>query len=247
MKISSEQARKQIWEQLKIVGKPDSRFHWDFAEFIADYEDSDQNAELIREMDEYKNANILFITPDNNMRKLREFALLDQKVILMTTYGINRGFQVIRPGAVPEGKEEFASTLDGIELYMTPITLQEIKEEFNHVELLFTGASAMTPSGIRFGKGHGYFDLEWAMMWSMGLVDLSSVVIGMGHDCQVVDADVQPAPYDTIVDYIVTTTKVIKTEKTQEKPTLGILWDKLEKGMFENIPPLQEVYQATKA
>ena len=105
----------------------------------------------------------------------------------------------------------------------------------------------MTPSGIRFGKGHGYFDLEWAMMWSMGLVDLSSVVIGMGHDCQVVDADVQPAPYDTIVDYIVTTTKVIKTEKTQEKPTLGILWDKLEKGMFENIPPLQEVYQATKA
>lgn len=241
--MNPEQARIKIWEELRKVGKPDSRFHWDFAEFIADYQGSDQGAELIRGMELYQNASVIFITPDNNMRKLREYAFMDKKVILMTTYGINRGFHVIRPGAVPEGKEEVASTLDGIEEYMTPMTLQEIKEEFNHVELLFTGASAMTPSGIRFGKGHGYFDLEWAMMWEMSLVDLSSVCFGLGHDCQVVDADVEPAPYDTVVDYIVTPSKIVKTEKVQEKPTLGILWDKLEEGMFDNIPPLQEVYK----
>ena len=37
--------------------------------------------------------------------------------------------------------------------------------------MMVTGASAITPSGIRFGKGHGYFDLEWAMLSSKGSCD----------------------------------------------------------------------------
>ncbi|MCJ8009564.1 5-formyltetrahydrofolate cyclo-ligase [Lederbergia wuyishanensis] len=243
MRMNSEEARKQVWEGLRKYGKPDSRFHWDFAEFIADYEGSDKGAEIIRQQPEYQNATVLFITPDNNMRKLREYAFQDNKVVIMTTYGIRRGFQVIRPGIVPEGKEEVASTLDGIEDYLSPITLQEIKDEFDYIELLFTGGSAMTPEGLRFGKGHGYFDLEWAMLWEMKIVNSDSIVYGLGHDCQIVDADIEPSVFDTLVDYIVTPTSITKTERVLEKPTCGIIWDMLEYGMFDNIPPLQELYK----
>lgn len=245
-KMNSDEAREQVWECLREVGKPDSKFHWDFAEFIADYQGSEKGSKIIREQEDYKNSPVVFVTPDNNMKKLREYIIKDKKALLMTTYGINRGFQVVRPGDVPEGKEEVASTLDGLEDFMTPITLKEIKAEFGQVNLLITGASAMTPSGIRFGKGHGYFDLEWAMMWESDIVDLDSVVYGVGHDCQVVDADIEPADYDTVVDYIVTPTQIIKTVIERAKPTLGIIWDSLEDGMYENIPPLQEVYAQKK-
>ena len=69
--MNRNEARKKIWEELKKVAKPDSRFHWDFAEFIADYEGSDKGAQLIRDLEVYKKAQVIFITPDNNMEKLR--------------------------------------------------------------------------------------------------------------------------------------------------------------------------------
>lgn len=240
--MDRNEARKKIWEELRKVAKPDSRFHWNFAEFIADYEGSDKGAELIRDLEVYKKAQVIFITPDNNMEKLREFTYKDKKTLLTTTYGINRGFQVIYPGDVPEGKEELATTLDGMEKFMKPISLQEIKEKLGKVDLLVTGASAITPSGIRFGKGHGYFDLEWAMLWEIQVVDLKTPVIAVGHDCQVVDVDIEVTPHDTIVDYIVTPTKVINVNTNIPKPSQGVIWDKLEDGMIENIPPLRELY-----
>ncbi|NLZ52762.1 MAG: methenyltetrahydrofolate synthetase [Thermoanaerobacteraceae bacterium] len=240
--MDRNEARRKIWEELRKVAKPDSRFHWNFAEFIADYEGSDQGAELIRNLDVYKKSQVIFITPDNNMEKLREFALKDKKTLLTTTYGINRGFQVIYPGDVPEGREELATTLDGMEKFMKAISLKEIKEKLVKVDMLVTGASAITPSGIRFGKGHGYFDLEWAMLWEIQVVDPKTPVIAVGHDCQVVDIDIETTPYDTIVDYIVTPTRVINVNSSIPKPSQGIIWDKLEQGMIENIPPLQELY-----
>lgn len=240
--MDRNEARRKVWEELRKVAKPDSRFHWNFAEFIADYEGSDKGAKLICDLDVYKKAQVIFITPDNNMEKLREFALKDKKTLLTTTYGINRGFQVIYPGDVPEGKEELATTLDGMEKFMKPISLKEIKENIGKVDMLVTGASAITPSGIRFGKGHGYFDLEWAMLWEIQAVNPDTPVIAVGHDCQVVDVGIETTPYDTIVDYIVTPTRVINVKANITKPSQGIIWDKLENSMLENIPPLKELY-----
>ena len=137
--MDRNEARRKIWEELRKIAKPDSRFHWDFAEFIADYEGSDQGAELIRNLDVYKKVQVIFITPDNNMEKLREFALKDKKTLLTTTYGINRGFQVIYPGDVPEGREELATTLDGMEKFMKAISLKEIKEKLGKVDMLRQG------------------------------------------------------------------------------------------------------------
>ena len=46
-KLTADEARVQIWEKLRKVARPDSRFAWNFAEFITDYEGSDQCAYLL--------------------------------------------------------------------------------------------------------------------------------------------------------------------------------------------------------
>ncbi len=241
-KMDAKTARIMIWEDLRKVAKPDSRFSWNFAEFITDYEGSEKCTELLCQQEFYKKAKVIFITPDNNLVTFRERAIRDGKTILMTNYGITRGVFCIRPEWVPEGKEELASTLDGVQNFWKHMTLKRIKEEIGHIDFLVTGASAITQSGLRFGKGHGFFDLEWAMFYTIGVVDTDTPVVAAGHDCQVVDVDVVAQPYDTAIDYIITPTRVIHTRNEFPKPTRGIIWSLLSPGMLEQIPPLQELW-----
>ncbi len=241
--MDADQARVMIWQELLKVAKPDSRFSFDFAEFITDYEGSELCTANLCQQTFYKDAKVIFITPDNNLETLREQAIRDKKIILITNYGITRGVFLLRPEWVPSGKEELASTLDGIQRFWQHRTLKQLKEEIEYIDLLVSGASAITPSGIRFGKGHGYFDLEWAMFYTKGMVDESSVVVAVGHDCQVVDVDVRVQAHDTAIDYIITPSRVMETRQEFPKPTQGVLWAVLPAEMKAAIPPLQELWQ----
>ncbi|MBP3890600.1 MAG: hypothetical protein J6D29_00300 [Solobacterium sp.] len=244
-KVDAKEERIHIWEELLKVAKPDSRFSWKFSEFITDYEGSEKGNALLAETEMYQNAKTIFITPDNNLETLRERAFKDKKTVVMTNYGITRGFFLIAPGQIPEGKEEIASLLDGVQRYWKHQTLAQLKESVGHIDMMVTGASAINTRGIRFGKGHGYFDLEWAMLSSEGIADEDTVIIGVGHDCQVVDIDVEVEEYDTAIDYIVTPTRILETSHEFPRPNKGIIWSRLAPGMKEEIPPIQELWWKT--
>lgn len=234
-----DKIREKVWKELRKVAKPDSRFHWNFSEFIPDFEGSGKCAMTIRDMELYKKSKNIMITPDNCLQKLREYCILDEKTYVMPTYGIVRGFIKISRELVPEGCEEYASTLDGADRFGIPVTLQDIKK-LGKIDFLVTGASAVNLEGIRYGKGHGYFDLEWAMFREIGVVDEDTPIIAVVHDCQVIDIPIEVSPYDTIVDIIVTPTRVIKVEKKYGKPK-GIIWEKVPRKMIDEIPPLREL------
>ena len=91
------------------------------------------------------------------------------------------------------------------------------------------------------GQRTRFFDLEWAMLRELRLVDEDTPIVAVVHDCQVVDLELTPEPHDTIVDYVVTPTRVIRTSRTLPKPQ-GILWDKIDPAMLEQIPPLKELH-----
>ena len=146
MKVDAKTERVRIWEELLKVAKPDSKFSWQFSEFICDYEGSEKGTALLTATDMYKNAKVIFITPDNNLETLREQAFRDKKTVVMTNYGITRGFFLIRPEQIPEGKEEVASLLDGVSRYWKHQTLAQLKESVGHIDMMVTGASAITPS-----------------------------------------------------------------------------------------------------
>jgi 5-formyltetrahydrofolate cyclo-ligase len=86
------------------------------------------------------------------------------------------------------------------------------------IDLLVTGAAAVSREGVHFGKGHGYLDIEWGLLSEMGLVGQQTPVIVSVHDCQVVDQPVPHAAYDVTADVIVTPSEVVRCEPLP-KPT----------------------------
>jgi 5-formyltetrahydrofolate cyclo-ligase len=235
-------ARQSVWKELSKVARPDSRFHFDFSEFITDFEGSDQATRRLTEMEIYKNAQVIFITPDNCLELLRAQTIRDGKVLLMTSYGIRRGFIELLPRDVKPGMETWAIMLDVIERVGRFISLAEIQQRYPKIDLLVTGGSAVTHQGARFGKGHGFFDIEWATLYSMGVVNVTTPIIDLVHDCQVVEEELDISIFDTVCDYIVTPTRVLHVELPQ-KPTGGIYWDRLEPGMMGSISILKELQQ----
>lgn len=237
---SKETIRQRVWADLRRVARPDSRFHWNFAEFIADYEGSEICAEHIQGLRAWRASDLMFITPDNNVEVVRRKAMEDGKRFVMSTYGIARSFLYIDPARVPANCYGWAATLDGMEQFAQPMGLADIAK-LGKFDLLITGAAVISMQGIRFGKGHGYFDLEWAMFSEMHCLTDVPLVVGVVHDCQVVDIDLPGSKFDTRVDLIVTPTRSIPISKEHGHRPGRVVWEQLEPGMIERIPPLQEL------
>ena len=156
--------RQKVWPRLRQVAVPDSRFHYDFSSFIADFQGSSIASERLLCHPSFRKARTIFIAPDNCLRDLRQAALAAGKLVLITTYAIRRGFVLLDPKVVKsEEQRRLASFLDGMEVSScgaTYISLTQMLQLNLKIDLLVTGTGAINLSGIRFGKGHGFFDLE---------------------------------------------------------------------------------------
>jgi 5-formyltetrahydrofolate cyclo-ligase len=108
------------------------------------------------------------------------------------------------------------------------------------VDYMVTGTGAINLEGVRFGKGHGFFDAEWGMLYRLGRITAATPAAAVVHDCQVLSEKLTPDVYDTVADVIFTPTRTIEV-KDPHKPTCGIIWDRLDPVMYETIPPLQEL------
>jgi len=241
---AAQEHRRRIWAELAKVARPDSRFHWDFSSFIADFEGSEVCAQRITELASYEESELLFVTPDNSTEALRHLLLRSGRPFLMTTYGIGRGFLHLDPRTVPEADRRYAATLDGADRYGVGVTLADIARG-PRLGLLVTGGSAVCRNGVRFGKGHGYFDLEWALLSEIGAVDDATEIADVVHDCQVVEDDLDPEEHDVPVDWIVTPTATMRTVGPDRAPG-RVRWDLLAGSPLANIPPVVEL-QATMA
>lgn len=237
--MNKEEARHMVWRQLREVALPDSRFHFDFNEYIPDFAGSQAATARLTALEVFLRAETLFITPDNCLEGLRAETLRAGKTQIVSTYGIRRGLVALAPEDVPAGLEPYAVLLDAIEGFGRHVSLAELRRR-GRLDLIVTGASAVNTAGVRFGKGHGFFDLEWAMLYQLGVVDERTPVVAFVHDCQVVDVDLDLSPFDTVCDLIVTPTRVLEIANPQ-KPALGVIWDRLEPGMLDDIPPLREL------
>ncbi len=230
--------REQIWEKLKPVAKPDSRFHLNFAEVIPDFEGSELAIDRLVAQPVYAHTQYAFVTPDNGLTDLRRRMLEDGKTLVVSTYGIYRGFVLLEPERIAPGHRLFAAWLDGMEHFGRPITLAEIASR-GRFDLMVTGASAVSLNGVRFGKGHGFFDLEWGMFTAVGVADEDTPVTAVVHDVQVVEEQLVPSETDILVDSIATPTRYV-TVSRGHRPS-GIKWHLLEPEQLAATPPLQEL------
>jgi 5-formyltetrahydrofolate cyclo-ligase len=233
--------RDRVFAELRKVAFPDSRFHYDFSEFITDFAGSDDAIARLIAHRFYRGASFLFITPDNCLEQLRYRALQDGKLVLITTYSIRRGFWLLDPSTIPAEKRLYAATLDGMERMGRPVSLADIMA-LPSLDYMITGTGAINEEGIRFGKGHGFFDAEWGMLYKIGKINAGTPAAALVHDCQVLREELHPEIFDTVVDTIFTPTRTIEVSSPL-KPTCGIVWDLLDPHLFDTIPPLQELKQ----
>lgn len=231
--------RERVWSELRKVAVPDSRFHYDFGEFIADFNGGEEAVARLTSHHFYRNADLIFITPDNCLDRLRLQALQDGKTVLMTTYSIKRGFWLLDPRTISPEIYLYASTLDGMERVGRPVDLRDIAA-MPTVDYMVTGTGAINHEGVRFGKGHGFFDAEWGMLYQLKRISTETACAAVVHDCQVLEEQLTPDVYDTVVDVIFTPTRTIDVA-APHKPTCGIIWERLDQHMFDTIPPLQEL------
>ena len=232
--------RERVFAELRKVARPDSRFHFDFGEFIADFEGSNAANERLMAHRFYRDALCIFITPDNCVEQLRHRALLDGKRVLMTTYSIKRGFWLLDPATIPPDRMLYAATLDGMERHGRPMTLAQIGAQLPSVDYMVTGTGAINEAGVRFGKGHGFFDAEWGMLYRIGKISTRTPTAAVVHDCQLLTETLYPEVFDTVADAIFTPTRTIEVASSH-KPTCGIVWSLLDPQMLATIPPLQEL------
>lgn len=236
---ASKIIREKIWTKLHDVARPDTRFHMNFAEVIPDFEGSDTATDRLVRDAAYDKSRFAFITPDNCLVDLRHRMIKAGKPFIMSTYGIYRGFLYLDPETVPDGAALYASWLDGMEHFGVPITLEDIAKR-GRIDYLVTGASAVSVNGVRFGKGHGFFDLEWGMFTELGLVDEGTPVHAVVHDVQLVEEQLQPSETDILVDTIFTPDRTHVVERRAARPR-GVKWNLLDPKQINETPPLQEL------
>lgn len=234
--------RERVFNELIKVAFPDSRFHYDFGEFITDFQGSSAATDRLMGHRFYQQSECIFITPDNCVEELRYRTLLDGKLVLLTTYSIKRGFWLLDPAKIPKDRLLYAATLDGMERHGKPMSLAEIRDKLPKLDYMITGTGAINEQGVRFGKGHGFFDAEWGMLYRIGKISTDTPAAALVHDCQVLSEILYPEVFDTVADAIFTPTRTLEVNNPH-KPTCGIVWDLLDPNMLATIPPLQELQQ----
>jgi 5-formyltetrahydrofolate cyclo-ligase len=235
--------RRVVWGKLAKVAKPDSRFHFDFSAFIPDFEGSPQCADAIRRSPEYRKACTIVVMPDNNLEGFRRQALADGKKLLVFTYGMFRGILTLDGERIRSEDLNLAGTLDGMERFGGQLSFSQLRS-VGPLDLLVTGAAAVSREGVHFGKGHGYLDLEWGLLSEMGLVNQETPVIASVHECQVVNEPVPYAEHDVTVNVIVTPSEVVRC-MPRPKPA-GLVWDRMPREFAATRPYINELRRLRK-
>jgi 5-formyltetrahydrofolate cyclo-ligase len=199
IKTAKKLLREEIWNKLEKHSV--ARFPLPCYGRIPNFAGSEIAAEKVRLLDEWKNAKVVFANPDYAQQKVREYALLDGKILIMASPGLKHGYVVVNPSDV-KGLGSFASTIKGAFKHGKTVNGEEVLKP----DLIVEGSVAVDTRGYRLGKGHGYGDLELNTLKKMfGEIPAVTTV----HDLQVVET-VPFEEKDEKISVIVTPTKVIR-------------------------------------
>jgi 5-formyltetrahydrofolate cyclo-ligase len=233
MTVDLNAAWHEIRARMLDVALPDSRFDMDLDQFIPAFAGVQAASQTAAARPEFAAASTIFITPDNSMQALRHLALTAGKTILIPTYGLKRGFLKLDPRTFDPELALYASWGDGGEHFGTFVPIATLGE-FGPLDLCLVGAAAVTTTGLRFGMGHGYFDVEWNIFRNAGLVSDATPVWTVVHDVQVANVPGQGGSDEVLVDLSFTPIRTISSPQIA-RPS----WLRREtlSRLFGDVPP----------
>lgn len=250
---SSESPLKMLWagvyQKLLPHAVPDSRFNLDFLQFTPDFRGSADAVTRIAELPCYITAKTLLVTNDNSLEGLRYRALKDGKRLLVGTYRLRRGFVLIDPKSIEENKLEFAACLDGMEKpgMGRAVSLGQLYDDGFEIDLCALGGLVLNKNGVVLWEGQALFEVQWALLQDLKILDVKAPVVAVVHECQVVDETqynidaTKPGKIGEVqCDFVVTPERVLEV-KNALKHTGGVDFKKVDQDALNNVPPLQEL------
>jgi len=201
--LSIADVAAEIAERTSKVALPDSRFGRDFTQFIPSFERADVAARSVIATPECHGAKRVFVTPDNAVQAVRQRLIQRDVDLVVPSYGLHRGFLEVNAGDVPRYLLRHAGWLDAIEHFGKSLTLDSLSAA-GPIDLIVTGASAITLRGLRFGMGDLYLDIEWAILRALDVISDETPVVAVVHDTQVTNLPLHAVSSNVIADVIVT-------------------------------------------
>lgn len=226
-------ARQAVWAALRR--EKAARFPFPVEGRIPNFAGADRAAARAMEHPALRSARAIKANPDSPQRTLREAVLNAGIVIYLPAPKLRAGFLRLDPELIPPAARREAASLTGSGKWGEPVPLESLPT----VDLIVTGSVAVTRQGKRCGKGHGYGDLEYAILRELGHPPVP--VLTTVHPLQIV-GDFPRDPHDLPVQHIVTPAETINVAEAPAPPT-GIDWAALSDEARTEMPVLQELAQ----
>lgn len=224
--------REEIWRKMAQEG-----FHADPYGRIPPFPGQNKAAERLRRTSPYKESTTVLVPPDRPQFQVRINLLQDRKRLIMPTPGFQDGFYEIPGNLMAPSLWGKAVSSTGVTRYgrKLPTSFAVIGE----VDLMVTGAVAVSRQGDRIGKGTGYFDLEYTILKEIGSVLEEVPIIAVVHDLQVFE-ELPWDEKDVSIDLIVTPTTTIQVHNPRRRP-IGIDWPAIPGRQMRRMRPFREL------
>ncbi len=224
--------REEVWRRIAQEG-----FHADPYGRIPTFPGQNKAAERLRRTTNYKESIAVMVPPDRPQLQVRINLLQDRKRLIMATPGLRDGFYEILGSRIPRSLWAKAVSSTGVVKYgrKLPTSFAQIGK----VDLMVTGAVAVSRQGDRIGKGTGYFDLEYAILREIGSAREDTKIIAVVHDLQVFE-ELPWTEKDVSLDLIVTPTTTIRAHNPRPRP-IGVDWPVIQGRQMRRMRPLREL------
>jgi 5-formyltetrahydrofolate cyclo-ligase len=176
---------------------------------------------------------VVKVNPDSPQRWVRKLALERGITVITPTPRLKGAFRKLDPGKIPRERYAEAATLKRGGAWGEDLALDALSA----IDLVVMGSVAVTRDGRRLGKGHGYGDLEYAMLRELG--NPAVPVVTTVHPLQILEGFPTEA-HDLPVSIIATPDELIEVRHPPTPPK-GIDWKLLPQAALEEMPVLAEL------
>lgn len=227
-----EDLRRSVWDLME--SKNVARFPRPAYGRIPNFVGAESAAVRLLNLGLFNSSRVVKVNPDSPQKPVREMVLRSGRTLVMPTPRISEGFLLLDPGRIPEDAISYASTIRGSFEYGELVDPWSLPK----VDLIVAGSVVVDSFGGRLGKGEGYSELEYGMLFECGKVTPDVCILTTVHDLQVVSGKIPMEPWDFTVDLIATPTRLIRARGPRVRPE-GLLWEFIKPEKLAEIPTLK--------
>lgn len=205
-------------------------------------------AKKVARLKEFRDAKLIKINPSLAQMHLRFLTLKYGKQLLVPNPSLTDDFMyLIDPKLLKHPWQlKRASSKAGSKELGSKMKLSDSVK----IDLFVVASVVCAANGVRLGKGMGYAEIEWAILYEIGAVNSQTLVLTTVHDEQILANDKLPLSllcnHDLPIDIIVTPSKIINVRKRLKKPCIGIDWSLITKEQLLAMPILQSLKSELK-